>query len=102
LYYKNRKQLATEILDCKPAAAKCDLDPKTVHATYQTQFGGESQELNLSRYPKANRLTKPITQEEILKAYSSAKNDSAAGPDGIDLKKVERTGPTICHDMQHL
>jgi hypothetical protein len=61
---------------------------KTVHATYQTQFGGESQELNLSRYPKANRLTKPITQEEILKAYSSAKNDSAAGPDGIDLKKV--------------
>jgi hypothetical protein len=47
-------------------------------------------EVNLSRYPKANRLTKPITQEEILKAYSRAKKNSAAGPDGIDLKKVER------------
>ena len=102
MYYNKRKQLVTEILDCKPAAAKCDLDPKTVHATYQAQFGGESQEVNLSRYPKANRLTKPITQEEILKAYSRAKKDSAAGPDGIDLKRVERTGPTICHDMQHL
>ena len=67
LYYKNRKQLATEILDYKPAAAKCDLDPKTVHATYQARFGGESQEVNLSRYPKAkpannDLLKKPITR----------------------------------------
>jgi hypothetical protein len=64
---------ATEILDCKPAATKCDLDPKTVHTTYQARFGGESQEVNLSRYPEAKPannelLMKPITQDEIIKA----------------------------------
>ena len=64
----------TEILDCKSAAAKRDLHPKTVHAAYQARFGGESQVVNLSRYPKAkpannDLLTKPITQEEIIKAY---------------------------------
>ena len=49
LYYNKRKQLVTEILDCKSAAAKRDLDPKTVHAAYQARFGGESQVVNLSR-----------------------------------------------------
>ena len=98
LYYKKRKELATEILDCKPAAAKCDLDPKTVHATYQARFGGESQEVNLSRYPKAKPadnelLMKPITQDEIQKAYSRAKKDSAAGPDGIGLRKLKELDP---------
>jgi hypothetical protein len=43
--------LVTEIFDCKSAAAKRDLDPKTVHAAYQAGFGGESQVVNLSRYP---------------------------------------------------
>ena len=98
LYYKKRKELATEILDCKPAAAKCDLDPKTVHATYQARFGGASQEVNLSRYPKAKPadnelLMKPITQDEIQKAYSRAKKDSAAGPDGIGLRKLKELDP---------
>lgn len=65
------KQLATEILDCKPAAAKCEMDPKTVHATFQTRFGGESEEMNLSRYPKVNRLTLICSQNPSLKMKSS-------------------------------
>ena len=49
LYYNKRKQLVTEILDCKSAAAKRDLEAKTVHAAYQAGFEGESQVVNLSR-----------------------------------------------------
>ena len=78
-----------------PKSTYKDLIPD---ATYQARFGGESQEVHLSRYPKAkpaniDLLTKPITQDEILKAYSRAKKDSAAGPDGIGLKKLKELDP---------
>lgn len=86
LFSRRRKQLATEILDCKVASTKCDIDPQIVQETYEGRFGGESQEVNLSKYPKAkpadnNMLIEPITQQEIQKAYSRAKKDSASGPD---------------------
>jgi hypothetical protein len=53
---------------------------------------------NLSKYPKArsaynDMLLKPITQQEIYKAYSRAKKDSASGPDGLGLKKLKQLDP---------
>lgn len=100
LYSRKRKQLATEILDCKLGSAKCDVDPQIVQETYQARFGGESQEVNLSKYPKAksadnDMLLKPITQQEIYKAYSRAKKDSASGPDGLGLKKLKQLDPQV-------
>lgn len=67
-------------------STKCDIDPQIVQETYEGRFGGESQEVNRSKYPKAkpadnNMLIEPITQQEIQKAYSRAKKDSASGPD---------------------
>jgi hypothetical protein len=38
-------------------------------------------------------LIEPITQQEIQKAYSRAKKDSASGPDGIVLKKLKELDP---------
>jgi len=69
-----------------------------VQETYQARFDGESQEVNLSKYPKAkpadnDMLLKPITQQEIYKAYSRAKKDSASGPDGVVLKKLKQLDP---------
>jgi hypothetical protein len=69
-----------------------------VQETYEGRFGGESQEVNLSKYPKAkpadnNTLIEPMTQQEIQKAYSRAKKDSASGPDGIGLKKLKELDP---------
>ena len=98
LYSKRRKQLAAEILDGKKGSAKCDIDPQIVQETYQARFGGESQEVNLSKYPKAKHadnemLTKPISQQEVQKAYTRAKKDSASGPDGIGLKKLKELDP---------
>ena len=98
LYSRRRKQLAAEILDGKKGPTKCDVDPQVVQETYQARFGGESQEVNLSKYPKAKpadneMLIRPISQQEIQKAYSRAKKDSASGPDGIGLKKLKELDP---------
>ena len=98
LYSRRRKQLATEILDCKLVSTKCDIDPQIVQETYEGRFGGESQEVKLSKYPKAkpadnDMLLRPISQQEIQKAYPRAKKDSASGPDGIGLKKLKKLDP---------
>ncbi|VDI58124.1 Hypothetical predicted protein [Mytilus galloprovincialis] len=100
---KNRKQLASEILDRKTEAAKCAIDPKVVSDTYQGRFGGESQKVDLSKYPKpkpANNwlLLKPFTRVEVTKAFERAKRDSAAGPDGIaldDLKSIDKSNAML-------
>lgn len=100
LFDKNRKQLVSELLDGKGAAAKCELDPKVVYETYSERFGGESQEVDLSKYPKASpadnvRLLGPISQEEVAKAMARAKKDSASGPDGIGLKDLKTLDPKL-------
>ncbi|CAC5401992.1 unnamed protein product [Mytilus coruscus] len=103
LFDRNRKQLAAEILDRKAEAAKCNIDPKVVADTYQARFGGESQKVDLSKYPlpkPANNqlLLKPFTRVEVTKAVKRAKRDSAAGPDGIaldDLKSIDKSNAMI-------
>ena len=74
---------------------KCKIDPKLVEEVYCGRFGGESQEVDLSQYPKpslkANNdvLLKPITQDEVQKTIRNAKKDSAPGPDGITLEALK-------------
>ena len=93
-YIKNdRKGLSKLILDGKEGDAKCDLDPEIVERTYTERFSGESQEVDLSMYPPAEpvdnaALIKPITPEEVVKAFSKANKDTAAGPDLIELRKL--------------
>lgn len=94
LFDTNRKKLASEILDNKSETAKCDIDPKVVQATYTERFGGVSQEVDLTRYPSAKpvdnfMLMKPITVEEVQRAISASKRDSATGPDGVSLSALK-------------
>lgn len=98
LYQKDKKALSALVLDGKETGGKCELDPTLVEATYMERFGGVSQDVDLSSYPPAEQvdplaLLKPFTTEEIREAYARVKKDSAAGPDGIQLKTVIAKDP---------
>ncbi len=93
LFDNDRKLLASKILDGKDAAPKCEIDPALVEEHYQAKFGGESQEVDLSGYPTPQpvdneSLLKPITAEEVVKAFRRANLDTASGPDGVELRKL--------------
>ena len=101
LYRKDKKALATLILDGKEVSDKCGLDPTLVEATYQERFGGKSQEVDLSSYPGAKpadnwTLLKPFSPREIRDAFKRAKKDTAAVPDGIEVKSLIAKDPEGC------
>lgn len=98
LFRQNRSGLATVILDQKELDTKCGLDPVDVESTYRARFGGESQPVNLDRYPIPQpvdnvKLCKPIKVGEVTRALARAKKDSAKGPDGIGLRTVIKCDP---------
>jgi hypothetical protein len=91
LFSKDKKALANLVLDGKEESQKCGLDPTLVEEIYRERFGGESQAVNLDKYPRATQvssvgLLKPFTTDEIREGYRRAKKETAAGPDGIELK----------------
>jgi hypothetical protein len=49
-------------------STKCDIDPQIVQETYEGRFGGESQEVKLSKYPKA----KPADNDMLLRPTANS------------------------------
>jgi hypothetical protein len=86
LYFKDKKVLPNLILNEKDKSSECKIDVKIIEDTYMERFGGESQAVDLSKYPvESTQLLSPVTPEETVKRM---KKDTSAGPDGIDIKKL--------------
>jgi hypothetical protein len=93
LFTKDRKALATLILDEKGKAGGCPVEPSSIEETYMGRFGGESQEVDLTAYP----LTKPMAYTSLLKPFiprgikrslKKMKKNTAPGPDEVDIKEI--------------
>lgn len=95
LYQKNRKRLASEVLDGKTDSS-CPVAIDKIEETYRERFGSadDVEEPDLSAYPPPSEpchndiLLQPITNEEIQRALFSFARDTAVGPDGLTVDDV--------------
>ena len=90
LFKRDKKRLATEILDGK-VDNSCPVEVDEIESTYRERFGGISQGVDLSDFPAPLRTAdnsetlKPFTEGEVRRALLKMRRNTACGPDGITV-----------------
>ena len=101
LWGKNKKRLATKILD-GDKEADCPLSTQTVDDFWRPKLATTNDKCHLSGWEKANDLAdnetllRLISCEEVVSALKSQKKTSAAGPDKVTMRTLLLSKETPC------
>lgn len=98
LFDTNKKSLVAEILE-GAESSRCPLSVEAVYDAYKSRFETDSPEVDMSHFPPpdngmdCDNILKPITGEEVYKAFMKTRPDSASGPDRIDMRSIRKWDP---------